>query len=449
MTKTEPAMIDLAMPTDAMAEAAWPRRRVARWALLLLLLAYMLSFVDRIILSILVGPIKADLNLSDTQFALISGVAFSMFYATIGMPIGWLVDRISRRWIVAGGIALWSLFTVASGLAPSFGWLFVARMGVGIGEAALSPAAYSLIADYFRPEHRGRAMATYTLGVSLGSSLAYVLGGMLIGFASKHGLIDLPGFGALVPWRYVFVVIGLPGLAMAALALTMREPARRNPPRDLVAPGRGLFKLMQETRAVTVPYLLGYSFINLPFAGFLIWGPALYGRVYGLGPAKLGLPLALIFLVPTTIGQLLGATITDRRIAAGHADAPFTTALICAILLVPAAIAMPLMPTGMGSLIVLAFLVALVCGSVGHHAVVAAIVAPNRLRGQYIAVFFFVQNVFGQAVIALITATLTDRVFGDPLSIGKSMAIVGGVGAIGGVIFTAYGRRALRAFSRA
>jgi MFS family permease len=432
------------MDSRAASDGRWPPRPQARWALLLLLLAYILSFIDRIVLSILIRPISADIGLTDMQFALVGGVAFAVFYVTVGLPIGWLVDRMSRRVIVAAGIALWSLCTVASGLAPSFGWLFLARVGVGIGEAALSPAAYSLIADYFPPENRGRAVAIYTLGASLGSSIAYLVGGGLMSFASGKGDIAMPLLGALSPWRFVFAAVGLPGLLLAALTLTMREPPRRNSAAPCTHVPSGLMSFLRAHKVVSITYILGYSFINLPFAGFLLWGPALFGRLHGMGPGALALPLALIFLVPTALGQWSGALMTDRAQAAGHGDAAFRTGMWCALALVPAAIAMPLLASAGAALVALALLVFLVCASVGHHAVVAAAIAPNRLRGIFVAMFFFVQNVLGQAVIALVTAFLTDDVFGNPASIGLSMAIIGAVGAAAGFVTLALGRSALR-----
>jgi MFS family permease len=206
----------------------------------------------------------------------------------------------------------------------------------------------------------------------------------------------------------------------------------------------GFRQFLKQNKAVSWSYILGYSFINLPFAGFLLWGPALFDRLHGMGPAQLSLPLALIFLIPTTLGQWFGALMTDRALARGHSDAAFRTGALCALLLIPVAIAMPLLADSRFAILALGVLVFLVCASVGHHAVVAAAVAPNRLRGLYVSLFFFVQNVMGQAIIALITAFLTDHVFGDPASIGRSMAIVGGFGAVAGFVVLSFGRRALR-----
>lgn len=434
--------------SSALAPCAWPPRRHARWALALLLVAYIVSFIDRIILSLLIRPISEDLNLSDMQFALVGGVAFSIFYVGAGLPIGYLVDRMSRRTIIVAGIALWSLCTIGSGLASGFGWMFLARMGVGIGEAALSPAAYSLIADYFPPERRGRAVATYTLGVSLGSSIAYLLGGVLIGFAAGHDSVALPLVGDVAPWRSIFIAFGLPGLLLALVMLTMREPPRRGSAGVLEdrddANKPNLWRFLKDRRRVSIVYILGYSLINLPFAGFLLWGPAMFDRLHGMTPRDLSLPLALIFLIPTTLGQWAGAALTDRALQKGRHDAAFRTAAGCALLLIPTAIAMPLAGSGTAALFALAAITFLVCASVGHHAVVAAAVAPNRLRGIYIAIFFLVQNVLGQAIVAVVTAFLTDSVFGDPASIGWSMALVGGFGATAGFLTLLAGRNALR-----
>ncbi len=434
----------------------WPAPRTANWALGVLFLAYVVAFIDRTILAILIRPVTAEMDLSDMQFALVGGVAFSLFYVTAGLPIGWLVDRYSRRLIVFVGVAVWSLSTLSTALAQSFGWLFLSRVGVGIGEAALAPAAYSLIADYFPPDRRGRAVAIYTLGVSIGACIAYLVGGQLIGFASRADSLHLPLLGALSPWRFVFAVLGIPGLLLALLTLTLREPARRDAAcgraRASVAgtekAGFGAFvAFVRQHKGVSATYILGYSFINLPFAGFMLWGPALFQRSHGLGPAQLSFPLALIFLVPTLAGQWLGAALTDRLQGQGRRDAPFVTGALASALLVPVAIAMPLVGSATLAFVLLAVLVFLVCASVGHHAVVAASVAPNRVRGLYIASFFFVQNILGQAIIALVTAFLTDRVFGAPIFLGRSMAIVGGCGAALGCGLLLRGRAMLRRVS--
>ncbi len=438
--------------TDKSETAAtpWPSRRLAYFALAILLLAYVFSFIDRIILSMLVGPIKADLNLTDTQIALVNGLAFSMFYATMGLPLGWLVDRTSRKGVIAAGIALWSLVTAFSGLAKDFGHLFLARMGVGVGEAALSPGAYSMIADYFPPKSRGRAIAIYTMGVSLGSGLAYLIGGFLISFANSQATITLPVLGALAPWRFIFIAVGLPGLLVALLMLAVREPPRRQGEGAQAEAGQtqkgteAFWAFMKRRWAVVAAYVFGYGMTNVPFAAFLAWGPAFLGRHHHLSPKEIGLALGFIFLGPACLGQVVGAAVTDRRYARGKLEAPFQTGLVCAVLLIPFAAMITLAPTAGLSLFALAVSVFLVCASVGHQATVATLISPNRLRGQVSAFYILMQGVIGAAIVPLAVALISDKVLHDPSKIGLAMAIVGVVGVIAGAIAFALGLKPLR-----
>ncbi len=427
-------------------EPAWPSRKLANFALAVLLLAYVFSFIDRIILSMLVGPIKADLHLTDTQIALVNGLAFSMFYATMGLPLGWLVDRTSRKGVVAAGIALWSLVTAFSGLAKDFGQLFLARMGVGVGEAALSPGAYSMIADYFPPKSRGRAIAIYTMGVSLGSGLAYLIGGLLISFANNHATIDVPVLGPLAPWRFIFFAVGLPGLLVALLMLAVREPPRRRGEGEQAEAGstETFWAFMKRRWPVVATYVFGYGMTNVPFAAFLAWGPAFLGRHYHLSPKEIGLALGLIFLGPACLGQVVGAALTDRRYAAGKANAPFQTGLVCAVLLIPFSAMITLAPTVGVSLFALAVSVFLVCASVGHQATVATLISPNRLRGQVSAFYILMQGVIGAAVVPLAVALISDHVLHDPAKIGLAMAIVSVVGVVIGALVFGLGLKPLR-----
>ncbi len=166
----------------------------------ILLIAYVSSFIDRQLITLLVGPIQQDLQLSDTQFSLLAGAAFSLFYMSMGIPLGWLADRYSRRMIIMGGVMVWSVMTIFTGLANTFSKMFAARMGVAIGEAALSPAAFSLIADSLPAEKRGGAIAVYTMGAYIGSGLALVIGGSAVALITSLPPLDLPLVGELAPW---------------------------------------------------------------------------------------------------------------------------------------------------------------------------------------------------------------------------------------------------------
>ena len=203
---------------------AYPNPAYAWYVVCILTIAYMFSFLDRQILALLVEPIRADLNISDTQMSLLQGLAFGIFYTLLGIPIGRLADRRSRRSIIAIGISIWCVMTAACGLAKNFGQLFLARVGIGIGEATLNPSAYSLISDYFPREKRARPMSFYNMGVSLGAGTAMVLGGQIISWVFSQPQPVLPLVGTLFHWQVVFIMVGLPGLLIAFLMVTVREP---------------------------------------------------------------------------------------------------------------------------------------------------------------------------------------------------------------------------------
>src|SRR5580698_8597174 len=199
------------------------------WYVVIVLTAlYMLSFVDRTILGLLVGSIKRDLGISDTRIGLLQGLSFALFYTVMGLPLGRLADTRSRRNLIAGGVVVWSLFTSACAIAKSFWSLFFTRIGVGVGEAGLSPAAYSLISDYFPPDKLGVAISVYYMGVFLGSSLALLVGGVVVDIMSRVHTVTLPLIGTIASWRVTFLVVGLPGLLFALLVYTIKEPLRRN-----------------------------------------------------------------------------------------------------------------------------------------------------------------------------------------------------------------------------
>ena len=208
-------------------EPPYPNSRYAWYVTTLLLLAYILSFVDRQIMGLLVEPIKADLGLSDGQLGLLLGPAFAVFYVTMGVPIGWLADRKSRRTIIGAAITVWCFLTAACGLSRTFEQLAIARIGVGAGEAVLTPSALPLIADYFPQKTRARAVSLYMSGISLGSGIAYFAGGPLIAVLLTMPPFIIPLYGELLAWQTAFLVVGLPGLLLALLMLTVKEPLRR------------------------------------------------------------------------------------------------------------------------------------------------------------------------------------------------------------------------------
>src|ERR1700688_1292291 len=201
--------------------------RYAWYVVFILMVCYALSFVDRQILSLLVGPMKHDLAISDTRIGLLQGIAFAAFYSLMGLPLGRLADTRNRRNVIVVGIVLWSFLTGACSAARSFWSLFLARMGVGVGEATLSPSAFSLISDYFPKEKLGGALSVYSMGIFIVSGLALMAGGSVVDAVTRMPAVPLPLLGSVAPWRLTFLIVGAPGLAIALLLFTVREPIRR------------------------------------------------------------------------------------------------------------------------------------------------------------------------------------------------------------------------------
>ena len=201
--------------------------RYAWYIVFVLMLCYTLSLIDRQILSLLVAPMKRDLHINDTRIGLLQGVSFAVFYTLAGLPLGRLADSQPRRMIVTVGVVVWSILTAACSAARNFWALFLTRMGVGVGEAALSPSAFSLIADAFPPGQLGLALSFYSMGIYVGSGLAMIVGGSVVQSVSYRPELALPLLGTIASWRATFLIVGLPGLFVALLTLTIREPQRR------------------------------------------------------------------------------------------------------------------------------------------------------------------------------------------------------------------------------
>ncbi|HTE47251.1 MAG TPA: MFS transporter, partial [Gemmatimonadaceae bacterium] len=203
-----------------------PSTRYAWYVVAILTLANISANIDQFVLALLVGPIKRDLGITDVQMSYLGGPAFALFYVILGLPIARIADRANRRNLIAGGVALWSVFTAAGAVARTFVQLFFTRVGVGIGEATLYAPSVSLLSDYFPREKRARALSVYSLGIFLGAGASYVIGGWVVGRLTVNEIWTVPIIGAIRPWQTVFLVVGLPGVAVALALLTVREPVR-------------------------------------------------------------------------------------------------------------------------------------------------------------------------------------------------------------------------------
>jgi MFS family permease len=376
------------------------------WTVPLLVAASACSFIDRQILSLLVEPIKADLQLTDTGVSLLLGLAFVAIYAIAGPPLGWLIDR-TRRWRVVGaGVLAWSLFTAGGAMAGSYAQLFLMRMGVGIGEATLNPAAYSLISDTVPPAKRGLAISLFGLGVYVGAGLALVIGGQVIGLLTAHGAFHLPLLGVVRPWQASFLVVGALGLPVALAAFLMPEPTRRNSA-DTPPPLAEVLQFL--ARRWRVLGGLAVAWATVFMAGYSVgaWFAAFMSRTYGWPPVSVGLAFGGIVVIFGSGGAILGGLLSDRfgnRTSAGRLQ---VVAAMTAFS-IPFAAAFPLFASPA---------VALACaglftfGQAGAASAIPAVlqdILPSHMRG---------------LASALLLALFTDRFFGDPAALRYSLAI--------------------------
>ncbi len=276
------------VPPDS-PDAAWPVARVAWGTVAVLAVVQGVNAVDRHLINLLVGPIKADLGISDGQVGLLLGLSFAIFYTTVGVPIGRLADGWSRRLIIAIGTAFWSVATVCCGLAQNFAQLFAARVAVGAGEASLNPSGYSLIADLFPPARRARPMGVFIAGHTIGQALTLFAGGVLVHhLVSNEITLALPGGLLLRPWQIAFLIAGLPGLLVALLVLTIREPKRREAagglheePARRSIPVREVVRYLADRRAVYLPLIGGFALVLLWHMGNIVWAPTFLIRTFG------------------------------------------------------------------------------------------------------------------------------------------------------------------------
>jgi MFS family permease len=413
------------------------------YVVVILTVTYTVSFIDRQILSLMIGPIRKDFGISDTQVSLLIGLAFALFYTFLGIPIARLADRYSRRAVIAAGILIWCVMTAACGLTHNYGQLFIARVGVGIGEAALSPSALSLISDYFPQASRGRAISFYTMGISLGSALAMIVGGELVSRALHVGQITLPLVGQLYSWQPVFFVIGLPGLLLAALMFTVKEPERREKMKSVTASGPHL-SFAAVARFIAARWrFYGSHFLGMSVAatlsyGFFAWIPSMFLRTWGWSIARVGTAYGTVVIVSGVLAIALVSWLAKRLAQRGGADIYMRVALYSVLLAVAGAVLTPLAPNPVIALI------ALLPVTVGTLAATAAglaglmVVTPNQMRAQVSAMYYLVVNLIGLTLGPTGIALFTDRVFHDDAMLRYSVlsvACLAGVTAIGLLLY--------------
>jgi len=410
--------------------SSWPSSVSAWYTVGLLFVAYTFSFVDRFILTLLIEPIKNDFNLSDTGVSLLVGFAFVIFYTFLGIPIGRLADRVNRRNLIAAGITLWSCMTALCGMARGFGTLFAARVGVGVGEAALSPAAYSMIADLFPPKKLGKALSVYTAGAFAGVGLALIVGGLVVQAISSSPYMSLPIIGTIKSWQAPFFIVGLPGLLVAALMYTVKEPKRReqiadnSEQKNEVVSLREAFDYIGNRWKIYLSHFFGFALLGVSSNVLFVWGPHILVRSFGTNVGEAGASIGLIVLTFGTLGLLIGGSMSDRLLKRGYLDNGYRVGIFAALGAIPFGLSLPFMSSLSFLFLVFCPLVLFACLGFGSAAAALQQITPNRLRGVVSGCYFFLLNVIGIGLSPSITAVITNYGFKDELMLVNSVSLM-------------------------
>jgi MFS family permease len=362
------------------------------WYLLIILtLVYVVNFLDRSLIYILFTPIKKEMAFTDLQLAFLGTTSFVIFYTLLGIPFGRWADRTVRKNLIAGGLAVWSLFSGLTGFADSFWAIFLCRVMVGVGEATLGPAALSLLSDYFPPRMRATVQSIYTSGIAIGSGLAFFLGGWLG-----------QGYG----WRWAFYLLGFPGLILAVFVFALREPARGRMETAVASLSSQDWKIL--FRSVPLRYLcLGYALFGLATNNLGIWVPSFFVRVHGMSLALIGMVAGIVAIVVGVPVTILGGYLSDRFRKFGRGGRMLFGAW-AALASIPLWLAL-LFSNNFALLLILNFLLfALAMMWVGPAAADVHDISGPHLRGLSIGIFFSTVNIAAYAIGAPLIGKFND-----------------------------------------
>lgn len=402
------------------------RRRLGatRRLLAALVVIYAFAHLDRQIINLLIEPLKHDLRLSDTQISLLQGFAFALFMAVAGLPIGRLVDTGRRTAILAAGVLVWGASTLGCSLVSTFAGLLALRMGVGAGEAVLTPSGHSIIADATPPERLGLAMAAFGVGPYLGGGLAFMLGAVLLAGVRNLGPVHFLMFAPLKVWQLVFLAVGAPTLPMALWALWLPEPKRlaRAHGADQ-SMGAGVRFYGRHFSSVGLVNLTG-GFTSVALSAMSAWYPTYLIRSFHWTASAAGAGFGLILMVFGAAGVVAGGLAGDAVVSRGYASGRLMTMGVTCIAGAPFACLASLTQTPLPGLFLLAPAIFLISMALGLLPSVQQAIAPAHLRGSLSALGTLTVNLLGLGLGPTCVALATDNLFGAPAAVGRSLALV-------------------------
>ena len=421
----------------------------------ILAFTYLFSFMDRQILVLLIDPIKTDLQITDTQVSLLTGFAFAIVYTTACVPLGRIADLWVRKYVIIAGVCVWSVLTMLCGLARSFPQMFLARMGVGFGEAALTPTAYAIIGDIFPPQKLARGMSVFAVSGLIGGGLSLVFGGMILGLVQQMDAVTLPFIGEIRSWQIVLLVVGGLSLLMVIPLSWMPEPKRQGiqtvekkepsykdaPQDEFEYKGdaqknlsfKGVLHYLWNHKAFYGVFIVAFTTANVAGYGVATWIPSYFIRVHEWDAATTGITVGALYIVPAIIGGLTSGWLADFLFGKGYRAAPLYimfTALLIIGPLIFIFIYAPVMQLKIPALVTF-YLVETMSSILFPTAILMA--TPHFIRAQVSALNLLVVNLVGIGFGPMTIALVTDYVFKDEMAVGHSIAIVGvlayGIGA--------------------
>lgn len=407
-----------------------------------------MSYVDREVVSLIVQPLKRDLSLSDFQIGLLLGPAFGFFYALAGLPMGWLLDRFSRRWITTLCVAFWGVATALSGVTTNFLQLFAARMGIGLGESALSPAAHSMIAEQMPPEKLATTLSIFNAGAFVGGGVAIAAGGWLVAAISSMESLTVPLLGPVRPWQFIFLIVGLPTILLAPLALLLREkrvPRPAHAAGSKPAGGESMAAVLKSHWLLFLGLPFGFSCTNVLVCAYKAWTPTFLIREHGWNVADAGMAFGIQQAAAGVIGLIMTGVIVDRMYKRGVRDAHVRWHMYSLALSVPA---MVIALNASSAWVFLGFSTVfwlLTYSYVGYAAAALQLFAPGHLRARIAAIYIAFLAIVGAGIGPPLTGWLTDRVFGGESGLHLSLtAVTLTWGPLALLVLYAVGRKLVR-----
>lgn len=420
------------MSTTTENPGAHERHRYSWYVVFLLATLSVVSYADRLVLGILVEPVKAELQISDTQMGFLLGLSFSLVYATLALFLAGIADRHNRRNLIVVGVLLWSVMTSMSAFAESFWELALCRLGVGLGEAALGPAALSMISDLFVKDRRHAPLSVFLSAGVIGGTGAFIIGGAAVLFVTQMSSLSLPLLGELAPWRLVFLCMGVPGVFLGLLMLaTVREPVRRtDKAAQSSAPDMGMGEVARHIRSrgsEYYPIFGGMLLVQMMVYAVATWYATVLIRGFELSISSAGFAFGIVGLVFGTSGAILGPMAVAALERRAKKDALLRIGVVAVAIAVPSTVLAPIASTLTISLGALAVAMFSLSAASALAPLLPQLVAPNAMRARVTALYFFIANSIGLGMTPVLVGFINDNQVLGVSGIGQALSLVAAV----------------------